>query len=251
MKRAPRIAIGAALLLLMALFCALRLEVTNEITHFLAPGEDPRLAKLSRRLTQSELTRTMILSVSAADTAQAIAVVDELAGDLAEHQEVAWVRSGWNPEHNTAFHDLYFPRRLLMLERRPRLPGFSGSGGGACANTFARRASSLLRPPCETHPVDTTRPRTRASRAAFGRSRDGLLARRSFSFRSLTISPLLSPSALRAQLGARRHPTPRHAPLAGAFISGRRSDSTKPSRRLPAAPAHTRILRLAVWEWPA
>ena len=119
MNRGLRIGIGAVLLLAMALFCALRLEVSNQITHFLAPGDDPRLAKLSRRLAQSELTRTMIFTVSAEQTGDAMAAADELAAGLAEHPEVAWVRTGWNPAHNEAFHELYFPRRLLLLSDRP------------------------------------------------------------------------------------------------------------------------------------
>jgi predicted exporter len=119
MKRGPRIAVGAALLLLMGLFCALRLELSNEITHFLAPGDDPRLARLSRRLAESELTRTMILSVSAEEAEVAMAAVDDMAESLASDPEVAWVRAGWNPEHDAAFHELYFPHRLHLLSDDP------------------------------------------------------------------------------------------------------------------------------------
>ena len=47
----------------MIVFCALRLRVTTDITHFLPAGTDHRLAELSRRLADSSLTRTLILDV--------------------------------------------------------------------------------------------------------------------------------------------------------------------------------------------
>jgi predicted exporter len=119
MKRGLPIALGAAVLLLMALFSAFKLELSDDITHFLAPGDDPRLARLSRRLAESELTRTMILSVEAEDLGAAIGAVDALEDELTKDPEVAWVRTGWNPEHNQAFHELYYPNRLLLTSDDP------------------------------------------------------------------------------------------------------------------------------------
>jgi predicted exporter len=119
MRPAVRIAVGALVLALMAIFCARRLEVTNEVTHFLAPGDDPRLADLSRRLAASELTRTVILDVAALDTGSAIAAADGLVKRLADHPEVAWIHAGWDSDRNADVHQLYFPRRLLMLSDRP------------------------------------------------------------------------------------------------------------------------------------
>jgi predicted exporter len=108
--------IGALLLALMGVFVGLKLEVTSEITHFLAAGDDARLAKLSRQLAESELTKTTILVIDSesGDTAAAIAAVDTLALALAEHEEVAWVRSGWTEDQSEAIHDLYFPRRMYF-----------------------------------------------------------------------------------------------------------------------------------------
>lgn len=108
--------IGAVLLAVMGVFVGLKLEVTSEITHFLAAGDDARLAKLSRQLAQSELTKTTILVIDsdAHDTQAAIAAVDELAGALAEHEEVAWVRSGWSDDQSDAVYELYFPRRMYF-----------------------------------------------------------------------------------------------------------------------------------------
>ncbi|KIG15848.1 membrane protein, exporter [Enhygromyxa salina] len=108
--------IGALLLALMGLFVWQKLEVTSEITHFLAAGDDARLAKLSRQLAESELTKTTILVVDsdAGDTQAAIAAVDELADTLRELEEVAWVRVGWTEDQSDAVHDLYFPRRMYF-----------------------------------------------------------------------------------------------------------------------------------------
>ncbi|PRQ07652.1 MMPL family transporter [Enhygromyxa salina] len=110
------VVIGALLLALMGVFVGLKLEVTSEITHFLAAGDDARLAKLSRQLAESELTKTTILVVDseAGDTQAAIAAVDELARALAEHGEVAWVRAGWSDDQSDAIYELYFPRRMYF-----------------------------------------------------------------------------------------------------------------------------------------
>ena len=60
-------AIAAVAAIGMLIFCALRLRVNNDITHFLPAGTDHRLADLSRQLADSSLTRTLILDVGGAD----------------------------------------------------------------------------------------------------------------------------------------------------------------------------------------
>jgi hypothetical protein len=110
------VAVGAVLIGLMALFVAARLELTTEITHFLAAGDDARLAKLSRQLAESELTKTTILVIGseAGDQGRAITAARALAETLAADEEVAWVRSGWVDDHNQAIYELYFPRRVYF-----------------------------------------------------------------------------------------------------------------------------------------
>lgn len=107
--------IAAFLLALMGLFVGLRLEVTSEITHFLAAGDDARLAKLSRQLAESDLTKTTILVVGTdGEWSDTTAAADAIAQTLADHEEVAWVRVGWAEDHNDAIYDLYYPRRLYF-----------------------------------------------------------------------------------------------------------------------------------------
>jgi hypothetical protein len=60
-----RLALAAIVAAAMAVFCAARLRVTTDITHFLPAGADHRLAGLSRQLADSSLTRTLILSFGA------------------------------------------------------------------------------------------------------------------------------------------------------------------------------------------
>ncbi|PRQ03688.1 MMPL family protein [Enhygromyxa salina] len=109
--------IGALVLGLMGVFVGLKLELTSEITHFLAAGDDGRLVKLSRQLAESELTKTTILVVDSqdGDLEAAIAAVDELAAALAEDEEVAWVRAGWDDDQSAAIYELYFPRRMYFV----------------------------------------------------------------------------------------------------------------------------------------
>ena len=122
-----------------------RLEVQSDITHFLPAGDDRELAELSRELTASSLNRTITLTIEAPDGTRAAAAATALAEKLAEVDEVAWVRSGPDDELERAFYELYFPRRLGLVEapyddawirgQLERLRGELGSPTG----TFVRR----------------------------------------------------------------------------------------------------------------
>lgn len=113
--------LALAWLLAMGLIVATRMAVTTDITHFMAAGDDARLAKLNRELAESELTRTMILVVGtrSGDPARARAAADALAATLAAHEEVAWVRRGWDGSQNDAVHGLYFPHRFAFADADP------------------------------------------------------------------------------------------------------------------------------------
>ncbi len=120
-----------------------RLQVQSDITHFLPAGDDRELAELSRELTASDLNRTITITVEAPDSSQAAAAATNLAERLAEHEDVEWVRSGPDEELERAFYELYFPRRLGLIEcdatsiteRLQRLKRELGSPTG----TFVRR----------------------------------------------------------------------------------------------------------------
>lgn len=111
------------LLILLSGFCIQRFKFTTEITHFLPTGGDQNLLNLSRAITDSELTRRMILSVSAPDEASASAGAGALAEKLRDHPQVAWVRTspGIDAGQQKAVYDLYFPRRLLFLSNEPEV----------------------------------------------------------------------------------------------------------------------------------
>ena len=62
----------AVVSVLMAVYCALHLRVGTDITRFLPVGSESELAVLSSRLTDSPLTRTIVLSIGADTTPVAI-----------------------------------------------------------------------------------------------------------------------------------------------------------------------------------
>ena len=108
-------AIGFVLLAALALVCWRRMAITTDITHFLADETDAKLAGISRQLAQSELTRTMILDVSGPDPAAARAAAKEMAADLQDNLEVAWLRIGPGSFDGEAIHAVYYPHRAQLL----------------------------------------------------------------------------------------------------------------------------------------
>ncbi|MDC0719209.1 MMPL family transporter [Nannocystis bainbridge] len=112
-----RAGIGAAIVAGLAAFCALRLQVVTDITAFMADVADPKLAALSRGMASSELTRTLVLSVSdeRGEPDVAIAGARALADRLQNRPEVAWLRTGPGELHAEAIHNLYYPRRHYLL----------------------------------------------------------------------------------------------------------------------------------------
>lgn len=146
--RPLRIALGLALLLAALIVVITRWSVTSDITSFLAQDvEDPRLAKIASRLAESELTRTVILSVEAPRADIATAGARALAEKLAPHPEVAWLRAGIEDGQGEAIHALYFPRRFQFLadSEQTRARALSDAGLGEAAREPG--ASSRCRPP--------------------------------------------------------------------------------------------------------
>ncbi|WP_434415868.1 MMPL family transporter [Nannocystis pusilla] len=112
-----RAGLGAALVAGLVAFCVLRLQVVTDITAFMADVADPKLAALSRGMASSELTRTLVLSVSdeRGEPDVAIAGAQALADRLQDRPEVAWLRTGPGELHAEAIHNLYYPRRFYLL----------------------------------------------------------------------------------------------------------------------------------------
>lgn len=115
------IAVAAAAVAMLA-YSASHLSWRSDVTRFMPSGEDQALAELSRALADSELARTMILSVGAARLEDALAALAELAESLREHPQVASLRIGFDTAEFEPLFELYFPRRHLFLSGVPDDP---------------------------------------------------------------------------------------------------------------------------------
>lgn len=113
-------AAGAASVVAMVVYCATHMRVVSDISTFMPRSGSTELASLSRGLTNSESTRTMILSIGAPDADRALRAARSLADALRAHPEVAWLRAGAGEEQLDAFYELYFPRRYAFLSDDPR-----------------------------------------------------------------------------------------------------------------------------------
>jgi predicted exporter len=117
-----RLALAGALLLAaaaMVAYVAPRLDFGTDIASFLPDTGGDESVLLSRLLRDTELSRTMILSVGAPDEASAVAAGRALDEALRGHPALAWLRSGPDPELPRQVFELYFPRRLLFLSEAP------------------------------------------------------------------------------------------------------------------------------------
>lgn len=150
MKRGRlRVALAMIAFTAVGAFCALRFQVSNDITDFLhAPGSAAEGA-LSRRLTRSDVTRTMVLSISAPDVSVALQAAGELAERLAGDPAVAWVSAGPDPELPELLRGLYFAHRYQLLSDDPEVelpPRLSDEGLARAARELERAVSGPLAP---------------------------------------------------------------------------------------------------------
>ena len=106
----------------LAAYCASELRVRTDITAFMPAGSDTVLASLSQQLSDSELSRTVVLVLGAERLAAAVAAAGVVAEGLRGHPEVAWVRNGIDAEEAAHVHELYFPRRHAFLFADPEAP---------------------------------------------------------------------------------------------------------------------------------
>jgi len=122
---------GAAMLVLLSVFCAVRFRVTTAITHFASASDDVGMAEVARIIADSELTRTMVLSIEGPDTQTAVSAAAQLADLIRDHPEVAWLRERVEPGFEEAVYELYFPRRFMFMSDEPEedLPAMLSDGG--------------------------------------------------------------------------------------------------------------------------
>jgi predicted exporter len=103
----------------MVAYCALHLRVGTDLTRFMPDGSRSEIAKLSSRLTDSALTRTLVFSIAGPNIDVAVDAAAGLVETLKRHPEIAWVRSAVDSADLEAIYALYFPRRHHFLSDRP------------------------------------------------------------------------------------------------------------------------------------
>lgn len=108
-----------ALLFVSTMLVVTRFEVSSDVTNLMPAGSESRLAALARRLTTSEIARTLIVTIGADDPTRAIAGAKEMAAKLRARPDVEAVRSGDEGDVARATYELYFPRRHAFLVDEP------------------------------------------------------------------------------------------------------------------------------------
>jgi len=111
--------VSAIVLTALAFYVQAKLVVRSDITDFLPEGQDRRASQLLRELAESELARTMILTVGGPNTGAAIQGTKAFGEQLSHDPDIAWVRSGAPEGIQNAAHDMYFPRRSYFASDRP------------------------------------------------------------------------------------------------------------------------------------
>ncbi len=119
MSRAARLLAWAALCVALLVYSARHITFTTDITNFMPDGRGVELARISRELVQSDLARTMVLTVGADDPTRAVAGAKALADALRAHPEVAWLRTGADASLQEQVYRLYFPRRVYFVSDAP------------------------------------------------------------------------------------------------------------------------------------
>ncbi len=111
--------LAAIFVLLLAVYVGLHFEVTTDVGDFLPDAEDRSLAALSREITDSELSRTMILALEARDLDSALRASRDFEAALRRDpriaESVAFLEAGPTEGLERALFELYEPRRLSLL----------------------------------------------------------------------------------------------------------------------------------------
>ena len=130
----------------LALYCALHLQVRTDITAFLPAGSDPVFAALSKHLSDSDLSRTVVLVIGAEPLDAALAGSGRVARRLREHPGVMWVRDGVDPDELERIYQLYFPARHGFLFEDPEQQAAEALSDRGLAERARRLARELARP---------------------------------------------------------------------------------------------------------
>lgn len=138
--------LALASVLAMLVYCATHMRIVSDVSNFMPRSGSTELAALSRGLTDSEATRSMVLSIGASEPDRAVRAARRLAEALRGHPEVAWLRSGASEEQLAALYALYFPRRHDFLSDAPERELASRLDDAGLRESARRLRSELMRP---------------------------------------------------------------------------------------------------------
>ena len=114
--------VAALVVAVLATFVAYRFRTKSDLTHFL-PAEDRGKLALSRQLANSALSRTMILTLGAANEAQAVAASREFERALRQSPRIgaalAFLEGGPTAGASRALWQLYRDRAVAFLVGDP------------------------------------------------------------------------------------------------------------------------------------
>ena len=114
------------------------LIVRNEIADFVPNTEERELAEIAREVTDSELSRTIVLNLGPGEASDVAAAAGEMEALLDRTPGVAWARSGPAEGMEQALYGLYFARRYAFFADTPE------SARAALTDTaLADRAAAL------------------------------------------------------------------------------------------------------------
>ncbi len=125
MNARERIAFGATLLVLLAIgaYVAARFSLTTDISALLPADRDQRTLDLVRQVAESELGRTMVLTVGGADAQSTLRATRELEEALRKEpgvkEQLASLEGGPSAGSEQAIYELYHGRRLAFLAETP------------------------------------------------------------------------------------------------------------------------------------
>lgn len=91
------------------------LSIRQDITAFVPFTSERRTTSLAREVIESELSRTMMLSVQAGEPGETRRAAGRLSDELRALEGIEWVERGPSSELEAALYQLYFPRRYAFF----------------------------------------------------------------------------------------------------------------------------------------
>jgi predicted exporter len=116
--------VALAVLALLGLFVALKIDVTTDISEFMPTGEDRAKARIATAVAQGPLSKSLVVTVEAADpnaAAEASRVLEEeIRADEDLLPLLAYIDSGPPVDVDRTLWEIYHPRRLAFAAATPQ-----------------------------------------------------------------------------------------------------------------------------------